>query len=136
MRHRKPPKPATYNTAKLGSCRYCGGVTLDKNGNVRKRANWHEDCLEEYKTIHWPQHTREVVWKRDKGQCAKCPTKLKSVRDSWDVDHRVPLIEAKGDIRYWKLENLDTLCLECHAAKTAQEATERAARKRAAKKPK
>ena len=136
MLHRKPPKPAAYSTAKPGNCRYCGKPILDKEGKPRKRASWHEDCVEEYKAIYWPGHTRRIVWHRDRVQCAKCPTKAKTKGGDWHVDHITPLIEAKGNIEFWKLPNLQTLCHPCHKEKTAREATERAARRKAKSKPK
>jgi 5-methylcytosine-specific restriction endonuclease McrA len=124
--HRKPPKPAAYE-AKPGTCRYCGNPLLDEQGRIRKRASWHKDCLEEFKIIYWPAETRKAVWKRDRGQCANCPTICDGFEIPWEMDHRKPLIEAKGNIEYWKLFNLDLLCLTCHSKKTSAEATARAA---------
>jgi 5-methylcytosine-specific restriction endonuclease McrA len=46
------------------------------------------------------------------------------------MDHIKPLIAANGDISYWQLPNLQTLCTPCHTAKTSQEATERAAKRK------
>lgn len=43
------------------------------------------------------------------------------------MDHIKPLIEAKGDITYWHLENCTTLCHQCHKKKTGSEASARAA---------
>lgn len=52
-------------------------------------------------------------------------------------DHIVPLVDAPDrNIRWWTLENLQLLCEPCHKAKTAREATYRAARSRAAVQPK
>jgi 5-methylcytosine-specific restriction endonuclease McrA len=130
--HRKPPKPIFYDNFSPGQCRYCGEAILDAKGKLRIRANWHAGCLEAYKTIYWPAHTRKAVWKRDHGQCAHCPTKADSIRGNWHVDHIKPLIEAKGDLDYWRMENLATLCVECHTIKTSAEATARAAARRAA----
>jgi 5-methylcytosine-specific restriction endonuclease McrA len=42
------------------------------------------------------------------------------------MDHITPLIEAKGDLTFWQLGNLQTLCKICHTAKTSQEASQRA----------
>jgi len=50
----------------------------------------------------------------------------------WHVDHIKPLWEQKGkrfkeiDLNYWKENNLQTLCFECHASKTKKEAGLRA----------
>jgi 5-methylcytosine-specific restriction endonuclease McrA len=46
------------------------------------------------------------------------------------MDHIVPLIQANGDLQYWRLPNLQTLCTPCHTIKTSREATERAAARR------
>lgn len=35
----------------------------------------------------------------------------------WQADHIRPLLEANGDISYFLLANLQTLCHECHIAK-------------------
>lgn len=52
----------------------------------------------------------------------------------WDVDHIKPLVEAKGDISYWKLDNLATRCKDCHKAKSIAETKARAKARREAKK--
>ena len=54
------------------------------------------------------------------------------------VDHRFPLWKVDRAqpwarlIRYWMAENLDALCVECHKAKTAAGAAERASLRRRA----
>ena len=123
--HRKPPKPHYYDTALPGDCRYCGQPIYKKNGKINLRASWHKECVEEYKIIYWPKETRKAVWQRDRGHCAGCGTKcgLKG----WEMDHIKPLIEAHGDISYWKMDNLATLCHQCHKNKTGSEASARAA---------
>lgn len=134
MKHRIPPKPIHYSTAPLGYCRYCGGGIYREDGRLKTRANWHPSCLEEYKLIYWPGKTRAAVWKRDHGQCAHCVNKADRNRNgAWHMDHIKPLVEAKGDLSYWRLGNLQTLCEPCHKAKTAAEATARAAARRAKK---
>jgi 5-methylcytosine-specific restriction endonuclease McrA len=42
------------------------------------------------------------------------------------MDHIKPLIEAQGNLDYWRLTNLQTLCHDCHKKKTGAEATARA----------
>ena len=80
--------------------------------------------MEEYKLIYWPRETRKAVWDRDRGSCAGCGTKCG--KRGWDMDHVKPLIEAQGNIEYWKLPNLQTLCWACHKKKTGSEAKARA----------
>lgn len=65
---------------------------------------------------------RRSVEARDAGACAACR------RDgrAWHADHRRPLWAGGAD----DLANLQTLCVPCHRAKTAAEATVRAFRRR------
>jgi hypothetical protein len=129
--HRKPPKPIHYDNYLPGQCRFCGeGIFNEKTGKLKTRANWHPACVKAYKAIYWPAETRKEVWKRDKGQCARCPTKLEKLKSAWHVDHIVPLIEAQGDLSYWRMGNLCTLCIPCHKLKTSEEATARAEKRR------
>lgn len=81
--------------------------------------------------------TRKAVWSRDKGKCNKCGKQCaRKGEDGWHMDHIKPLIEAHGDLSYWRLPNLQTLCQDCHTKKTSIEATERAAKRRALKEAK
>ncbi len=130
MKHRIPPKPIHYDTAEPGQCRFCGEDVLNRKGVKNLRANWHKPCVAEYKILYWPSATRRAVWNRDHGKCAACGIVNPRRGAKWHVDHRIPLIEAEGDISKWRLDNLDTLCLPCHHAKTAAEATARAAARR------
>lgn len=125
MKHRLPPKSPYYHNPKKGQCRHCGKDVLKPNGELNKRANWHKKCVQEYKLIHWPQVTRKAVFKRDKGKCADCGVIAKRGQ-RWDMDHIKPLVESKGDLSYWQLPNLQTLCPPCHIKKTSAEASKRA----------
>lgn len=53
---------------------------------------------------------------------------------TWEADHVVPLWSidrsAPDIVRFWTVDNLQTLCVPCHAAKTAREARERSHRRR------
>lgn len=135
--HRVPPKPPHYDTAPPGTCRWCNQpIGLTRRGQVSK-ARWHLACVKEYRLLFWPSATRQAVWKRDKGVCRTCGTQCdRKGKKGWDLDHIVPLIEAKGDLSFWQLGNLQTLCKTCHKAKTSQEASERAAARRSLKESK
>lgn len=125
--HRNPPKPPHYHSADQGQCRWCGEEILKTDGSVNRRARWHPQCVREYKLIHWPKETRKEVYRRDKGICRSCGKKCaRKYRDVWHLDHIKPLIEAQGDLEYWKMDNLQTLCQDCHKLKTATEASARA----------
>jgi ribosomal protein L37E len=133
--HRHPPKPDHYYKQKKGYCRMCG-ESIIKNNQINKRASWHPDCVDEYMLIYHQNEARKQAWSRDKGKCAQCgvilPRKSRTKNLKWHVDHIKPLFEQKGkhiddiDFNYWKMNNLQTLCFECHAVKSADEAKTRA----------
>lgn len=129
--HRIPPKPPHFDTAPEGTCRWCNvEIGLTKKGKPSK-SRWHAGCVKEYKLLFWPATTRRAVWARDKGRCHECKTLCdKKGKNGWHMDHIVPLIEANGQLSFWQLGNLQTLCKVCHTAKTSQEATNRATQRR------
>jgi len=125
--HRIPPKPKWYDLVPEGTCRWCNtAVGLTRTGRQSK-SRWHAKCFEEYELLFFASETRKAVWKRDLGKCALCSHQCaKKGIDVWQMDHIKPLIEANGNLDYWRLQNLQTLCQACHTAKTGREATERA----------
>lgn len=131
--HRTPPKPPYFDTVPEGTCRWCNQEVGRTPKGKQSKSRWHPACLKEYKMLFWPDTTRRAVYRRDKGVCAECGAQCNDYPNPWHMDHIKPLIEAQGDINYWKLPNLQTLCTPCHTAKTSREATERAAKRRAAK---
>lgn len=132
--HRKPPKPPHYDNPDPGQCKWCGNTILKADGSVNKRSHWHPYCVKEYKLIHWPKVTRMAVYKRDKAKCACCG--IHCGKGVWHMDHIKPLYQANGDIDYWRLGNLQTLCTECHKDKTILEAKDRAQLRKKAKEEK
>lgn len=48
----------------------------------------------------------------------------------WQADHIRPLCEADGDLSFWELPNLRTLCTPCHKAKTREDVARLATRRR------
>jgi hypothetical protein len=134
VEHRTPPKPDSWAHPVKGTCRFCGLAVLNDDGTPNMRTYWHPICVIDYKMIFWPGVTRQAVFMRDAGVCALCGHHCaRKGSDVWHLDHRQPLIEANGDIRYWMMDNLQTLCQMCHTAKTSREAGERAAARKAAK---
>lgn len=134
VEHRNPPKPTGWDKPTKGTCRFCGLPVLNDDGTVNKRTYWHPICVIDYKMIHWPAITRKAVWMRDAGKCAVCGHQCqRGGTDVWHLDHVKPLIEAQGNIIYWQMGNLQTLCQPCHHAKTGREATERASARKAVK---
>lgn len=139
-KHRKCPKPLR---ADKGTCRWC-------RQPCPPRRTWHlggkgeRDCLREYKLTSDPGFTRQAVFERDKGICVRCgldaPKEAREVMkrtgryisgDGWQHDHIRPLIEANGDISFWELVNIQTLCTRCHVVKGREDN----ARRRAARQP-
>lgn len=103
-----------------GVCRACGHDLLAARLRVVGQAMWRRiRLLEGVPSIpHW--WVPEV---RDSGSC-RGVTFPPCTR--WHADHRVPL--ADGGTH--DAPNLQVLCVPCHKAKTALEATTRAARRR------
>jgi 5-methylcytosine-specific restriction endonuclease McrA len=130
--HRTPPKPPHFDEAPEGTCCWCNQeVGLTPKGKPSK-SRWHAACLKDYKQLFWPSNTRRAVLRRDKAVCAQCGVKC-NYNLPWHMDHIKPLVEANGDISYWQLPNLQTLCTPCHTAKTSQEATARAEKRKQSK---
>ena len=132
----RPP----FDDAPLGTCKWCGEAILYpewhvRGGEINLRRNWHSadagharDCLEEYKRTNWPSYRRKQVLKRDDYRCTDCLAEgLAYDRDvRKDVDHILALVEGGTN----DFSNLVTRCRYHHRLKTAQEARERAARRR------
>jgi hypothetical protein len=133
VEHRQPPKPLNWDNPQKGTCRFCNLPVLKEDGTLNTRSHWHPICVVDYQMIHWPGVTRKAVWMRDEGKCAICGFRCQRRNNGWHLDHIRPLIESNGDIRFWQMDNLQTLCKTCHIAKTSREATERATARRLAR---
>ena len=113
-----------------------------KHGQPNRRRRWHPECV-----LAWdrcdPREQRRIVRRRDRGVCRACGVdtlalkreirgrgrtrKLRELgfhprRSLWELDHVVPLIDGGGH----ETSNLQTLCVPCHRAKSAQETKLRA----------
>ena len=118
--HRKAPMPAWFHDAPWGTCRWCNKFITKEDGELNTRRRWHPECLHDYLIITRSNYAKRQVKKRDKAICASCKIKCR-LRSEWNCDHIKPLIDANGDIEFWKLGNMQTLCVKCHAEKTLQE---------------
>jgi hypothetical protein len=74
------------------------------------------------------RHFNEVDWRSDAYGLANRDVERQmkeagmSISGSaWQHDHIRPLIEANGDLTFWQLDNIQTLCTACHVAKTADD---------------
>lgn len=144
--HRRAGAPP-FGDAPYGVCRWCGEAITQ--GRVARR-RWHDGrdgeppCLRDYFISN---DQLRAAWnalaERDGLECLGCGLVLLEEaeyggrkffrqasashwRESPQVDHVVPVID--GGER--SLGNLQFLCPPCHRAKTAREATVRAARRR------
>jgi 5-methylcytosine-specific restriction endonuclease McrA len=107
LHHLYPPK-------KDGFCDCGCGKEL--TGRQRRWAS--KTCtnkvVKEFKIIKGDtQVIREELQKRDKGICAGCGTKTYD----WHADHIVEVRHGGGACG---LDNFQTLCLDCHKAKTKE----------------
>lgn len=117
-------------------CRWCNLEVPP--GRLTFCSEW---CVEEWKLRTDPGHLRARVFARDHGICALCGTdcirefrRIKRLRGSsrskafaewglggrkslWDADHIVPVVDGGGEC---DLENMRTLCLKCHRARTRE----------------
>ena len=125
--HRRPPTPPSFSKYPTqGHCRWCDKPILKKDGTPNRRRLWHPGCADIYKVAAFRDIAGWRVLDRDGGVCAACRQKVVV----WEIDHVVPLWSVDPDepdaIRYWLIDNLQTLCRPCHKAKTARESAERA----------
>jgi 5-methylcytosine-specific restriction endonuclease McrA len=134
-----------------GCCRWCGDpiVLANPSDYRRRRRTIHYGdgfevsalrCRAAYlRSFTWDAR-RAVRWRERAAHgvvaCVDCGTVCEGVNEmsgegavSWEADHDVPLEDGGAH----ELANLRCRCVPCHAAKTAREARERAARRRASR---
>ena len=158
--------PVTRDDAGRRLCRWDQGV-IPKG----RRTFCSDNCVHEVSMRTNPGYLRALVWKRDKGVCAKCGCDTSLIErvasyaaesyrgigkrevyydwshqaiwtlfvsmgfhhsrsvTLWEADHVVEVVRD-GDSC---LENMQTLCVPCHKAKTKQLAGDRARERRDAK---
>lgn len=127
-----------------GQCRWCDEPILKPNGEVNTARGWHPECVTTYRIAAFSNDQRAAVWKRDHGVCARCGTDtVKEIKSPWSnrafvpadtpyhlvgpmghlwqADHVRPLLDAKGDMAFYLLSNLQTLCTKCHVAKGVED---------------
>lgn len=136
--HRHTGRMGRRDDLERGFCRVCAAtVAPGRNGRVR---SWHDgrrlddgshepNCLHGYKITTRPAYGKRVIATRDGRACKKCGA-VRGRSYAWlHLDHVVPLADGGTPTE----DNLQLLCADCHKAKTAAEATARAARRKAAK---
>lgn len=125
---RSPPMPEN----KAGHCRWCGTGPLPGSPN-RAWCLPHEgrECYKEFSIATKQSDARFWVFRRDRGVCFWCDGDFSASEKSWHVDHRRPLwlapkqmTIAERDV-FWGMQNLQTLCVPCHKAKSLRETNTR-----------
>jgi hypothetical protein len=129
------PPGTPYPFMEKGRCRWCGGLVTPP------RRTWCSDeCVDSWGVLTSPAIVRNAVWERDQGVCSACGSDCTTYTTDfgrvinagrwgpWDADHIVPVWRGGG---LCGLDGYQTLCRDCHSAKTAHDASERAAIARA-----
>lgn len=86
----------------------------DKNNSRWSDKGWEKRDREA--KLGWAQRRRQAM-ERDNWLCQPC-RKQGFITEAKECDHIVPVSEGGGE----EIENLQAICLECHAQKTADEA--------------
>lgn len=101
-----------YRKLKLFWCDYDG---LDLLNTVIEKSKENIKFKNSYKYKRkkgFTERLKKLCKKRDDYKCVKCGN-----NKSLEVDHIIPLIKDGGNL----LENLQTLCKDCHKAKTKKD---------------
>lgn len=114
-----------------------------------KRRGW-KKLWKQYGVLATSKQQRGALLARDKGYCVECGFRHSSVgcldgkvtiELLFQSEHFCPLhlvdrTKWPECLRYWAIDNLKTVCSNCHAPKTKREAKARAKVKRIAARPK
>lgn len=93
---------------KKGFCTWC------KKAVIKPKRFWcSQECVKAY-CLTQPNELKKLVKKRDKTICFDCGLKCR-VKSNWDMDHDVEISEGGHP---FDLDNLKTLCINCHKIKT------------------
>ena len=132
--HREPPMPPV---PPKGTCKWCAEEIYypkrhRKAGERAMRRHWHPACGRARRLAMRGAWQRRALLKRDGGVCAGCQHNCQESGRPWEADHITPLWSVPADVTmeerdlYWGLQNLQTLCCDCHKAKCKAEAGQRA----------
>ncbi len=124
-------------------CRLCG-----EEVPKRRRTFCSDVCVERWRIRTDPSFLRSLVWKRDRGRCARCGLKCRDLEKSLKLLRQVlvrlgqspvygklrQVMKIQSRHTFWDadhiqavadgggecgLDNMQTLCLWCHRDKTA-----------------
>lgn len=155
---RTPPRKPNPRTPK-GFCVWCGAKCEGRRrswcsdkcvdeyrianfAGAAQKAAWERDEGKCASCGSTPESRRQ--WRARRNQWKRYPppeyeagtlvTWIENVDPGWNADHIIPLWSvdraAPDAFRFWRIENIATLCEPCHKAKTKAEAAQRAALKR------
>jgi hypothetical protein len=101
--------------AELAECRFL--VQFNAAGNAEQVATPSQRVakLNGFGTRHISDHTKRIVWKRDKGRCCECRSD-----QNIEYDHKVPV--SKGGTS--ENGNIQLLCRTCNRRKRAKMAAQ------------
>lgn len=91
-------------------CRWCKGVVKPP-----RRTFCSQECVHQYSLVVNPGYLRRATFTRDHGVCARCGHDCRASGRSWEAHHIVAVAEGGGECG---LDNIETLCHECHRAET------------------
>lgn len=93
-------------------CDWCGSAL------VGRRRRWCSDpCSRKWYTNHIYSWARKSAKRRDRWRCVKCGSKNKL-----EVNHIKPCLGKHGKKGCWHhIDNLETLCHECHVQVTNEQ---------------
>lgn len=118
-----------------GTCAECHLTLAERPRIYRGRSTWGQDLLTGAILLDRKPVDLTWIFGYPHGQpktttVGTALTLLDDLDSPWFADHVTPLWKvdraAPGAFRYWTLDNLQTLCGDCHTLKTAREARERA----------
>lgn len=92
-------------------CRWCSSIITAP----RRTAFCSPECRHDLTIRTNSGYARYYVWLRDRGVCSLCDAQNKYEGGLWEADHIIPVSEGGGGCG---LDNLRTLCGDCHKQET------------------
>ena len=142
VRHRRPPTLPwmVFPVSPKGVCRWCAGAITARHRLRPRSSNWHTECLCEYRQYYDWEYCRWLVSTvRDNQTCRACgatgkPTQVDHIHALWEWGPRSFQALNRDNcadwMAPWGIDNLQTLCGDCHSRKTAEDSTRRSVHRR------
>ena len=117
--YRKPHTPKVFPNFGPGKCLYCGSDLPP-----RRRKYCCDHCAHEYSfdtrkwdVVSWAD-IRDQAFKRDNYTCQDCKTQFPEHSEALEGHHIVPIFAGGAE---FDLDNVVTLCCQCHAKRRGKE---------------